>query len=160
MIQRLFAGDLDQVWGEVATLEAQGASNRLPPELWEEAGKAQAARRESNDYTDRLAKFLDDVPDGKILKADVYELVGLKNGARQYQREHIREAMEELGWSDGVAKLGGKSARVFIKAHDADAPISTYGLYADENGRRVFGITAREPNDQAFSEYLFQPKPL
>lgn len=104
------------LWGEAAMLEAKGASIRLAPELWGDAAKAQEARMEANPYADVLARAFEHVKAGRVTKADVYDLCGVKPD-RIYQGMHetIGAAMLALGWEPSVARIDGKPARAFVK---------------------------------------------
>jgi hypothetical protein len=52
---KALAADRPQLWAEAAKLEAEGASNRLPKELWDAAGQEQEKRRLAHPWEDILA---------------------------------------------------------------------------------------------------------
>lgn len=116
--------DRDQLWGEAAALEAKGESIRLDPALWGAAAEVQAARRVINPFLDVLAKALEGVEAGRIVKADIYRLAGLQTGQlHQGNLELIGDAMRSLGWSSATPTINGKTARGFVKGATHGRPL-------------------------------------
>lgn len=106
----------EQLWGEAASREAKyGASIRLDKKYWSDAAKAQEARQEANPYLDILAEQLGE-RDGKISKADVYQLLDLKPAQlHQTTQELITAAMKAHGWQPGKARFNGTTLNAFVK---------------------------------------------
>lgn len=107
--------DVDQLWGEAATLEAAGESIRLNKSLWQTAAKVQAERQEENVFFDVLENYLDDT-DGRIRSTCVYELLGIPLERRKLHTEQVNAAMEMLGWKKKDSlRLHSKTANGFEK---------------------------------------------
>jgi predicted P-loop ATPase len=115
--------DRDQLWGEAAVLEARGESIRLDRSLWEAAGAVQAARQERNAFIDILDKALGG-REGKIRKADVYQLCDLK-GSQLWQgnQELVAAAMAALGWTATRLRIGGNKCSAFAKGTEPHKPL-------------------------------------
>jgi hypothetical protein len=123
--------DLDQLWAEAATREAEpGASIRLPRELWAAAAEEQQARVVENplkSVLDRVLRVADaavvDGDDergtpmqGKILTEDLWTILGLKASQRsQMQFELLGDAMKQLGWEKIHLRVGGKPKYHYVR---------------------------------------------
>lgn len=112
--------DVDQLWGEAATLEAAGESIRLDKSLWGAAAEAQEQRQIENPYLDVLAIHFADI-DGRVRSSCVYELLGIPLERRsQTIIEQVNAAMQKLGWEkktslrlhDKIANGFGKKTKV------------------------------------------------
>jgi len=107
--------DRDQLWAEAAHLEAQGASIRLDPELWEAAGREQADREVIDPWETRLADALGDEA-GKILAEDVWAIVDRPSGQRtQADNERLGACMRKLGWEHRRLRIEGRPRWCYAK---------------------------------------------
>jgi predicted P-loop ATPase len=91
--------DVDQLWAEAATREAQGESIRLAPALWPIAEAEQAKRLADDPFDSILEKHLGG-PEGKIRTADIWTILGISGG--QLNQEHnsrMSDAMKRIGWT-------------------------------------------------------------
>jgi predicted P-loop ATPase len=90
--------DVDQIWAEAATREAQGDRIRLAPELWPIAAEEQAKRLADDPFVSILEKYLGGL-EGKIRTADIWMILNISGG--QLHQEHnsrMSEAMKRIGW--------------------------------------------------------------
>lgn len=108
------AQDRDQLWAEAVHREAAGESIRLDPKLYEDAGRAQAAVTQEHPYVDILARALGSMW-GKILAADVWDLVGYNAPRTQDNATQVRHAMEKLGWVKTKLRFQGVPQWCFVK---------------------------------------------
>ena len=129
--------DRDQLWAEAAAREAAGASIRLDRALWEDAAEQQEARRVEDPYVVALGSILGETT-GKLLAADVWDLIGIPAGQRtQEHNARLGEAMRELGWERGKRRFGGpRSEWCYLKGSDAQRERRV------EVGRDTFGRAA------------------
>jgi predicted P-loop ATPase len=109
--------DRDQLWAEVAKLEAEGESIVLPQQLWAVAAAEQEDRLEDDPWQEKLAMVRgktagDEV---RVLTADLLsEALGIP-----LERQHnghakrVTALMRELGWEPAKFKIAGKSPRGF-----------------------------------------------
>ncbi len=120
--------DCDQLWAEAAHVEAQGASLKLPKDLWSEAAAEQDKRRDPDPWDDMLA-------DVKGAIFAVYDASGTRQEERisttellthlQIPRDRATDAttkrltfcMERLGWKKmkNPMRLGGKQQRGYAR---------------------------------------------
>lgn len=84
--------DRDQLWAEAATLEAQGASDVLPEELWKVAAKHQRAETAIDPWLDELRGFLDQRAADHAFGERASEGISWPPG----DRVHTRELLEAL----------------------------------------------------------------
>jgi len=114
--------DRDQLWAEVAALEAQGVSDVLPRELWEVAADRQADQTSADPWADILRHFLDQraktfkertdnpieegedesplLPPDRVHTSELFEVLQI-SGANQTKdkQQRLRTVMEAvLGW--------------------------------------------------------------
>ncbi len=111
------ARDREQLWAEVAKLEAEGESIVLPQELWTVAAAEQEERLEDDPWQEKLALVRgraagDEV---RVLTSDLLgDVLGiaverLHNG----QTKRLAALMRELGWEQAKFKIAGKTMRGF-----------------------------------------------
>jgi predicted P-loop ATPase len=101
--------DRDQIWAEASEREASGESIRLDSGLYPAAAEVQEEHRVEDPYLMELKKVLGDI-EGKILAADVWEIIDLPVGQRsQHHNERIGEAMRELDFRRKKLRFGGKN---------------------------------------------------
>lgn len=107
------ARDRDQLWAEAAAAEAAGESIRLDKSLWPAATEAQDDRYQVGAMQLLLGEKLGD-HEGRILVADIYDLVGLiLVDVTPAQESSIGNAMRKLGWTRKRARRGGKLVYVY-----------------------------------------------
>jgi hypothetical protein len=110
------ARDRDQLWAEAAHREAAGESIRLDESLWSVAAKHQEENRLEDPYVDLLANAFGD-REGKILNADLWDLLNIHGGQRtQELNTRIGNAMRELGFERKLASFGGIKAKGYVRA--------------------------------------------
>jgi hypothetical protein len=135
--------DRDQLWGEAATLEAEGASLVLDPALWPAAAEEQEKRRLRDPWEDRIENMppsadvregysTKDVQiiyqsDGKELvrSADVLEhVLGVQTGHQNSEHgRRLARVMPRCGWQAGRFSIAGKQERGYCRtAPPAAAP--------------------------------------
>jgi hypothetical protein len=119
-IAKLIA-DRDQIWGEAATLEAAGESNRLPEPLWAIAGKEQDARMVADPFDDIIKDLR-----GTLIKGE--ERISLKTitaalgyekakDMRPGDRDRISQITARYGWREEPRpfKINGHAVRGFSR---------------------------------------------
>lgn len=111
---------LPQIYLEAMHYEAEGESLILPRELWGEAAKLQGQRVYVHMWQEKLSEALDGLEDCKVLKSDVYRLLGFADPSRAVSNEvtsKALDAMRGLGWKNiGQVRIGdGKRAYCFAK---------------------------------------------
>lgn len=94
--------DRDQLWGEAATLEAQGASDVLPEHLWKVAAKHQRAETAVDPWLDELRSFLEDRAANYAFGERDSEAMSWPPG----DRVHTRELLEALGLKTDRQNIG------------------------------------------------------
>lgn len=108
--------DRDQLWAEASVLEAQGMSIRLDRKLWADAEKAQERRMIEDPWVGVIEKALGVFKAGKILVADMWEIVNVPIGMRsQEHNARLGESMRSLGWERGKARIEGRVAWCYLK---------------------------------------------
>lgn len=123
--------DRDQLWAEAAQLEAQGASIRLDPSLWQEAAVEQDERREDDPFTMSLSEYLD-VHTGKIRVTDVFELLGIPMHMRSTdQNTRIGMAMKALGWEHVQRRFGGNPEWAYVKGTKDERQYQLFTVISD-----------------------------
>jgi hypothetical protein len=109
--------DVDQLWGEAATLEAAGESIRLDKALWGVAAEEQEQRQIENPFFDVLRLHFEE-KDGRVRSLDVYDILGIGLERRSPAViEQVQAAMEKLGWNKKAVVRFGKepSTSGFVK---------------------------------------------
>jgi hypothetical protein len=98
--------DRDQLWAEAAAREAEGASIRLPPELWSNASQQQEEHTIGEPWIETIQNVLGDIK-GKILNTDAWLLVGMTPEKRtQAHNERLGIAMRACGWERRKCRFG------------------------------------------------------
>ena len=125
--------DRDQLWGEAATLEADGASIVLDPSLWSAAAEEQEKRRLVDTWEDVIENMpVSVIEDGSygtkevpiIYQSEGKELVRsadvlvhvLKVPTGQQHQEHgkrLARVMKRCGWQSGRVSILGKQCRAY-----------------------------------------------
>jgi len=130
--------DRDQLWGEAAKLEAEGASIFLPQELWVVAAAEQQERLEDDPWQEKLAIVRGQAAgdEVRVLTADLLgELLEIP-----FERQHnghakrVTALMRELGWEPAKFKIAGRTVRGFRRAKPEDhvddtSPIGHHGKF-------------------------------
>lgn len=113
--------DRDQLWAEAAHLEAQGASIRLDPSLWDAAAAEQDARRVEDPFFDALHDALGEDKAGRVSAVSVWKIIG-RQGANATQDENARmgAAMKRLGFDRKKLRFGEKTAWGYQRGEAAD----------------------------------------
>jgi predicted P-loop ATPase/phage/plasmid primase-like uncharacterized protein len=133
--------DRDQLWAEAAHREAQGASIRLPENLWTEAGRHQEAHRAVDPWDEVLGDVLG-YPDhdghlcGKIRSEDVWRIVGVPVERRdQKTNERLGAAIRRLGFERDKLRFGGAVAEHCYVRGNEEAHRDR--IVVDEKGRHA-----------------------
>ncbi len=113
--------DRDQLWAEAAARETSGASIRLDRALWADAAEQQEARHVEDPYVVTLGTILGEAT-GKLLAADVWDLVGIPTGQQtQDHNARLGDAMRVLGWERDKRRFGGpRSQWCYLKGSKAE----------------------------------------
>lgn len=116
----------DQLWAEACCREADGASIRLPEELWPHAGEEQEKRREIDPWEDVLRKALlriEPNSDGKrrVVTAALWDLLNIPSERRdRYGSLRISEIMHRLGFKRTRVRPPGEDVQVgYVQESDA-----------------------------------------
>jgi len=132
--------DSEQIWAEVAELEAKGISLVLPQELWAVAAAEQEARRRPHPFEESLAE---DIPEdfvGRIPSRSIWDRLDVKAGHRhQGHNDALGEAMTKLGFTKGRMKPPHEDRQLYCYWRgDKEGP--WYEFYAEydegEYGRK------------------------
>jgi len=103
--------DRDQLWAEAAAREAEGASIRLPPELWSNAGEQQEEHTIGEPWIEAIQNVLGDIR-GKLLSEDAWLLVGMTTEKRtQAHNEGLGLAMRACGCERKKRSFGKLGSR-------------------------------------------------
>jgi predicted P-loop ATPase len=125
--------DRSELWGEAATLEAQGASDVLPVQLWKIAASHQQSETASDPWADELRAFLDSRmddyafgkrdcdapppnPGDKVHSRELFDALDINADRRTIgMAQRLRVVMESIGWKyrRGV-RIGGSSLPGYI----------------------------------------------
>ena len=98
--------DRDQLWAEAATREAEGASIRLPRELWDQASEQQEEHTIAEPWIEVIQSVLGDIK-GKIMNTDTWLLVGMPPEKQtQAHNERLGIAMKASGWQRKKCRFG------------------------------------------------------
>lgn len=101
--------DVDQLWAEAVVREAKGESIRLDPELYKIAALEQERREIDDPWEATVTKQINGYEVGKILSADLWELVGMPIERRtQRDNERLGAIMSGLGWERKKSRFGGE----------------------------------------------------
>ena len=99
--------DRDQLWAEASAREAAGASIRLAPELWADAGDEQENRRAEDPWEAILAPLLEATD--RVAASDVW--AALKLEANQLDNRHadrVAAIVQRHGYTKGKRRLDGR----------------------------------------------------
>lgn len=108
--------DVNQLWAEAATYEAKGESIRLDPTLYEAAAEEQERREVEDPWEVLIEKELTDFPTGKILNADIWNIVSVPVWQRtQYHNGRLGDAMRKLGWERKKLRIDGRVTWCYAK---------------------------------------------
>jgi len=117
------ARDRDQLWAEAATLERQGRSIRLAPELWHAAAAQQASREAIDTFEMRLVEALGDRV-GVIRTEDIWRILGIASTeSTADQQRRLAAVLQKLGWSRTRRRFGGDRVYAYQRG-DSDEWIS------------------------------------
>lgn len=95
----MLLAERDQLWAEAATAEASGESIRLSPHLYAAAAAEQEERVVDEPWVPVVEKAMNGYAYGKILSADVWDLIGILPGMRtQTHSARLGETMRHMGW--------------------------------------------------------------
>ncbi len=144
--------DRDQLWAEAAQREAEGASIRLPEELWEVAAEEQEERLVENPFLSRLESLLRDTDgepmEGKVTTDALMTALDISTGQRRDDHfKNLAAAMQTLGWEKAQRRVHGERSRVYLKGPEPhktievlprslDCPANLF--YAPEGERRPY----------------------
>ncbi len=108
--------DRDQLWAEAAAREAEGASIRLDPSLWDAAAEEQDARRVEDPFYETLLSALGEEAPGKLRASDAWSILGKPSGMRtQDDNERLGDAMRRLGFERGRRRFGAGPEIAYIR---------------------------------------------
>ena len=151
------AADRDQLWAEAAALEAEGAADVLPAELWGLAAERQADETSDDPWADVIRAFLEqrawsrtiripsededsdflpDLPPDRVHSIELFEHLEIKKDQQTRDKaQRLRTVMEAgLGWSHRKAvRISGRFRRIhkkLIVVHVVFAP--------DKHNRKTF----------------------
>ena len=124
----------DQLWAEAAQLEKEGASIRLPQELWGAAGQEQEKRRLTHPWEDVLANVTgekypipgyDQMHEVRILSSQVfsdYLLLGPSKLDRWIGKT-VKQIMTRLGWTyKGNLRIGSRVGGGYVRTIKGPLP--------------------------------------
>lgn len=107
--------DADQLWAEASLIEAQGASIRLDPSLYEAAAEEQAERQEENPLEAKCSELVAGVS-GWLPCGQMYDAL------RVPQNSHngllIRDAMAALGWEKKRSRALGGNVWYYVSGQE------------------------------------------
>lgn len=130
----------DQLWAEAARLEAEGASTRLPRELWPAAAAEQAKRRVEDPFEDPLDDKLGGLY-GRISLSDVKKLLGFheEKHPTSGENQRIGKVMRILGFEYAALSNGtGGKTRYYVRArNDEERKIRLEVVGSSGSGWRV-----------------------
>jgi hypothetical protein len=112
--------DRDQLWAEAAAREAEGASIRLPENLWKVAAAEQDRRQVVEPFLEVLHEKLEG-HEGTITTEDVWKLLGVSVDRRSVGNAGARmaAAMRKLGWEKpnklGQRRVAGRITYCYVK---------------------------------------------
>lgn len=103
--------DRNEIWAEAAAIEASGASIRLDPSLWKEAGAEQEAREIAEPWVEVLERAIGE-RNGIIRTEDCYRILQLPVERRDQQSaERLAKALQKLGFKPTRRRVGGERRR-------------------------------------------------
>jgi predicted P-loop ATPase len=129
----------DQLWAEACVREAQGASIRLPEELWNDAKEQQEERREVDPWEETLLLYLNGgapqitsnyrgappelvtpSTDGKrrVTSENLFAALGIEVARRDRPAQlRVSQIMQRLGFKNGSVRRDGKSVPGYVQIH-------------------------------------------
>lgn len=141
----------DQLWAEAATREAEGVSIRLPPELYEEAGKAQEERMVEEPWVDLFADALGPYEYGKLLASDAWHIVNVAEQHRtQSHNERLGDALRKCGWLRKKLRFDGRMSWCYVKGDPDQYLLYRVCAERDVNGQlEVYGWHTSDPHPKS-----------
>lgn len=131
-------GHRDQLWAEACVREAEGASIRLPEELWPAATEAQEARREIDPWEVIIRSLLLNVqPDRfrrrRVVTSSIWDALGIDVDRRdRYGSLRISDIMQRLGFKRTRLRPPGEEVQVgFIQVE--------FDRLVEEGGEEIEG---------------------
>lgn len=124
--------DRDQLWAEAAAREAEGASIRLDPALYDAAAAVQDERRVEDPFYERLHSALGEQTEGKLKTEDAWQIVGKPGGQRtQDDNARLGDAMRRLGFERTQRRFGGKPEYCYLRGDGARRIVPRIGPNGD-----------------------------
>lgn len=142
-----FRRDRDQLWAEASAREAEGASTRLDPALWDAAGEQQSAREAPNPLRDALSPYLSN-RQGVIFTSEVWTIANVPIAQRTPLYGKLGKAMKDLGWQPAQRRRAGAAPeRAYVRGDE------TYRITAHrDHGELQLGRIDRNKETQAVEE--------
>lgn len=110
--------DVDQLWAEAATREAQGESIRLHEDLWGVAAEKQDERRVEDPFVELLGAAFGDLS-GKVKAADVWTALDIAPEKRtQDHNVRVGTSMRTLGFEPKKLRFGAGPERAYQRGKD------------------------------------------
>jgi predicted P-loop ATPase len=127
--------DVGQLWAEACTIEANGESIRLAPELWPLAAIEQEARRLQDTFENELRDKLADL-DGKLAVKDAWQLLGIVPiEASPQEQTRLGSVMTILGWKHARSMRDGKRTYCYVLAGTTSNDLMTLPWLVVAGGR-------------------------
>lgn len=149
--------DRNQLWAEASKLEAEGASIRLDPSLWNQAEVQQERRRLEDPWEIRLAQVLGDCR-GKILTDDIWAIVGMDQIAKRTQIDFVRlsDALRRLDFNRINIRDGKVVKHGYIRSYNEEDKDFRIKIEVEDNELRAISVPRGVANNTAEWE---QPVP-
>lgn len=115
--------DRDQLWAEASKREAEGASIRLAPHLWNIAGKQQERRRSEDPWENRLMTHFDGAS-VRLAPDEIWECLGIPTERRDERgQRRVSQIMQQLGFRRmSVKNKDGKVVKGWAKGEGKRDP--------------------------------------
>ena len=106
---------VDQLWAEAATLEAEGESIRLDPELYDAAAAVQGARTADDPIVEKLESVMDGLDNVCVTTEDLWAILGARDATRrqQWMNDRMGETMRRLGFERKQRRINGGRPYVY-----------------------------------------------
>ena len=123
--------DRDQLWAEAYQLVKNGVQPTIPEELWKVAAAEQEAHREVTPWEEKITEMVGDA-EGKIVKNDLWEALGVSEPERQNQRlaNSMTDAMRRLGWEVDRQRRKGLLTYCYKKGERDEWLMKTGGIFS------------------------------
>jgi predicted P-loop ATPase len=146
--QEAIIRDRDQLWAEAVVREAQGESNRLPPELWEVAAQVQRERMRDDPWFTKLFDAIGDM-EGRIKEETLWDIIGGIEPAKRTSRDasRITSAMRQLGWSKKRIVVNGERVQGWTKGEQQVGVPLPRLEWIPSNGKLKVVTLATPPGD-------------